>query len=96
LRAPFALGDAARLRALFGEAGIAGIEVRTPAGTARFPSIEAWVHVDVKGWTLADLIDDAQYRTLQKAAQRELAAYVQRDGTVSFPAPAHIATATKG
>jgi ubiquinone/menaquinone biosynthesis C-methylase UbiE len=95
LRAPFALGDAARLRALFGEAGIAATEVRTPAGTVRFPSIEAWVHVDVKGWTLADLIDDAQYRTLQKAAQREFRAYVQRDGTVSFSAPAHIATATK-
>ena len=96
LRAPFVLGDAERLRALFGEAGIAGIEVRTPAGTARFPSIEAWVHMDVKGWTLAELIDDAQYQTLLKAAQREFRAYVQRDGTVSFPAPAHIATATKG
>ena len=52
--------------------------------------------MDVKGWTLADLIDDAQYQALLKAAQREFRAYVQRDGTVSFPAPAHIATATKG
>jgi SAM-dependent methyltransferase len=95
LRAPFALGDTERLRALFGRAGIAGIEVRTPAGVARFPSIAAWVHVDVKGWTLADLIDDAQYQTLLESAQREFRPYVQRDGTVSFPAPAHIATATK-
>jgi ubiquinone/menaquinone biosynthesis C-methylase UbiE len=95
LRAPFVLGDTDRLRALFGEAGIAGIEIRTSAGTARFPSIEAWVHVDVKGWTLADLIDDAQYQTLLTAAQRDLRPYVERDGTVSFAAPAHIATATK-
>jgi SAM-dependent methyltransferase len=96
LRAPFVLGDAERLRALFSETGIPKIEIRTTPGTARFPSIEAWVHVDVKGWTLADLIDDAQYQSLLAAAQRELSAYVQRDGTASFPAPAHIVTATKG
>jgi ubiquinone/menaquinone biosynthesis C-methylase UbiE len=95
LRAPFVLGDTDRLRALFGEARIPGLEIRTPAGTARFPSIEAWVHVDVKGWTLADLIDDAQYQTLLTQAQRDLRSYVQGDGTVSFAAPAHIVTATK-
>jgi SAM-dependent methyltransferase len=95
LRAPFVLGDTDGLRALFVKAGIPGLEIRTPAGSACFPSIEAWVHVDVKGWTLADLIDDAQYQTLLTAAQRDLRSYVQGDGTVSFAAPAHIVTATK-
>ena len=79
----------------FRAAGIAEVEIGTVTGAARFPSIEAWVHMDVKGWTLADMIDDAQYRTLQTAAQQALNAYVQPDGTVSFAAPAHIATATK-
>jgi hypothetical protein len=53
------------------------------------------VHTDVKGWTLADLIDEAQYRTLLQEAKRELQRYAQPDGTVMFAAPAHIVTATK-
>jgi hypothetical protein len=64
-------------------------------GTARFPSIESWMHTDVKGWTLADLIDDAQYSELLRAAKTELAGFVQHDGTVAFRSPAHIAVATK-
>jgi len=94
LRAPYVLGDPDTLRALFAQAGLQQVEIRTPAGTARFPSIESWVHTDVRGWTLADLIDDAQYRTLLREAERELIAYVQPDGTVTFRAPAHIVTAT--
>ena len=95
LRGPFILGDTGALRALFEKAGIANIEIRTIDGRARFPSLESWIHTDVKGWTLADLIDDAQYRRLQQAAQRDLAHHVQPDATVSFPAPAHIATAAQ-
>lgn len=95
LRAPFALGDPAALRSLFTEAGIAAIEIRTSDGTARFPSIESWVHTDVKGWTLANLIDDAQYGKLRQAAETELTPYVQRDGTVAFRSSAHIVTAVK-
>lgn len=93
LRAPFALGDPEALRSLFTEAGIGKIEIRTSDGTARFPSIESWVHTDVKGWTLADLIDDAQYGRLRQAAEAELTPYVQPDGTVAFRSPAHIVTA---
>jgi ubiquinone/menaquinone biosynthesis C-methylase UbiE len=92
LRGPFTLGDTAVLRALFAEAGIANVEIRTTEGRARFPSLESWVHTDIKGWTLADLIDDTQYRRLLRAAQRDLAHHVQSDGSVSFAAPAHIAT----
>ena len=95
LRAPFALGDPEALRSLYTEIGIANIEIRTADGTARFPSIESWVHTDVKGWTLADLIDDAQYARLRQAAETELTPYVQRDGTVAFRSPAHIVIAVK-
>ena len=95
LHAPFALGDAAVLRFLFAEAGITNIEIRTSDGTARFPSIESWVHTDVKGWTLADLIDDRQYDQLRRAAATELTPYAQRDGSVAFRCPAHIVLATR-
>ena len=96
LRAPFMLGGPQAVRALFAEAGIPTVDIRTSNGTARFPSIESWVHTDVKGWTLADLIDEAQYQTLLSESKKELAAYAQHDGTVAFPIPAHIVTAVKG
>jgi SAM-dependent methyltransferase len=95
LRAPFALGDPEALRSLFAKAGISGVAIRTQDGTARFPSLEAWVRTDVKGWTLADLIDDAQYRTLLREAEEDLGPYVGRDSAVAFRCPAHIASATK-
>jgi ubiquinone/menaquinone biosynthesis C-methylase UbiE len=95
LRAPFALGDPAALHSLFTQASIPGMELRTLDGVARYPSLEAWVRTDVKGWTLADLIDDTQYQTLLEEAERELSAYVQGDDTVMFRSPAHVVTATK-
>jgi SAM-dependent methyltransferase len=95
LRAPFACGDLTILRSLFVAAGIPGINIDTQNGTARFSSLEAWVHTDVKGWTLADLIDDAGYQRLLEESKRELSSYVQPDGTVAFRSSAHLATATK-
>ena len=95
MRAPFNLGDSNQLLPLFSAAGIADGDLRTLQGNARFPSIESWIHTDVKGWTLADMIDDAEYATLQEAAQRELADFALDDGSVQFAAPAHIVTASK-
>jgi len=94
LRAPFVLGDPADLRDLLTASGIEGADIRTLSGTARFPSIESWVHTDVKGWTLADLLDDSQYRALLTAAGTDLSKFVLVDGTVAFPAPAHVVTAS--
>jgi SAM-dependent methyltransferase len=95
LRAPFILGSSEKLLSLFAEAGVPDAQIQTRVGTARFPSIEAWVRTDVKGWTLAEMIDDSQYKTLLEEAKRELTPYLQPDGTVAFRAPAHIVTATK-
>jgi ubiquinone/menaquinone biosynthesis C-methylase UbiE len=95
LRAPFALGDSGALRALFSSAGIPNATVTTSKGTARFPSIEAWMYTDVKGWTLADMIDDAQLARLLEEAEKALRPFLAADGTVAFEAPAHIVTATK-
>ncbi|MEM7324222.1 MAG: class I SAM-dependent methyltransferase [Actinomycetota bacterium] len=92
LRAPFTLGAEADLRPLltrsFPDATITMVD-----GTARFASIEAWVHTDVRGWTLADMIDDDQYRELLDAATVELGRFVDEDGQVRFAAPALIVTA---
>jgi SAM-dependent methyltransferase len=95
LRVPYTLGDRSKLSALFVDSGIAGIRVETLDGTARFPSLEAWVHTDVKGWTLAGTIDDDQFRTLLAEARTELAPFVDRDGSVAFSSPAHIVSARK-
>lgn len=95
LRAPYALGDPEALRALLADAAIDGAEVGTRDGTARFPSIEAWVHTDIKGWTLAALIDDTGYEVLRREAEEALRPFVQPDGSVAFRHPASIVTATK-
>ena len=95
LRAPFALGDPGALRSLFSSAGIPSATVTTVKGTARFPSIKAWMYTDVKGWTLADMIDDAQLARLLDEAEKALRPFLAADGTVAFEAPAHIVTAAK-
>lgn len=92
LRAPFALGEPASVEAILDRAGIRHATLKTVPGTASFPSLAAWLHTDVRGWTLADMIDDDQYATLSREAGKELAPFVQSDGSVRFAAPAHIVT----
>lgn len=94
LRAPFVLGDPAALRGLFASAGLRDVEIRTLEGTARFPSIQAWMYTDIRGWTLADTLDDAQFARLLEEAEKALRPFVRGDGSVAFAAPAHIATVT--
>jgi len=94
LRAPYCLGDPRALAALAAQAGIPA-QVTTRQDVVRFPSIDAWVRTDVKGWTLADMIDDRQYQLLQQKAPKALARFVQPDGTVLFDGPAHILYATR-
>lgn len=93
--APFILGDVEALLPLFASADISNAQNTTRDGMVHFPSIEAWAHTDVKGWTLADMIDDAQYEMLLGEALKELKHFVQSDGTVAFPSSAHIVTADK-
>jgi ubiquinone/menaquinone biosynthesis C-methylase UbiE len=95
LRAPFVLGDPQLLQSLFTQAGIPNATVTPHVGTARFPSIRSWMYTDVKGWTLADKIDDEQFERLCEKAERVLRPYAAPDGTVAFSAPAYIVTATK-
>ena len=54
-----------------------------------------YLYTDIKGWVLADMIDDQQFAMLLKQAQTDLASFVTDDGKVLFKAPAHIVSATK-
>lgn len=94
LRAPYTLGDKQKLANIFTEAGLPNATIETMDGTAQFPSIEAWVETDVKGWTLSEMIDGTQYSLLLEHAKIELAAFAQGDGRVSFRSPAHIVSVT--
>lgn len=95
LRAPFILGDPKLLQTIFTEAGIPGARIVLQEGTARFPSLRSWMYTDIKGWTLADMIDDEQFEQLCHEAEQTLKSYVAADGSVAFSAPAYIITATK-
>jgi ubiquinone/menaquinone biosynthesis C-methylase UbiE len=95
LRAPFMLGDTKVLSDLFSKAGVIGAKITTYEGVARFPSISAWINTDIKGWTLAGMLNDAQYGQLLKEGEKALWDFVGPDGMVYFPTPAHIVTATK-
>jgi SAM-dependent methyltransferase len=89
LRAPFCLGEPATVGALL-EPAFADVTVARHEGTARFASIEAWVHTDIRGWTLAEMIDDDQYAELLAAARLDLAGFTDDHGRVAFSAPALI------
>lgn len=95
LHAPFCLGDVALLRGLFESAGIPGIEIATLVGKARFPSLDAWLHTEVRGWTLADRIDDEEYALMQRRASSALAGFALDDGQVEFSIQAHLVSAGK-
>ncbi len=95
IEAPYSLGDTEQLQQLFVDAGAANIDVQTVSGTARFESLESWLYTDIKGWTLADVIDDAGYERLTQAAPEFLSAFVGADGRVAFDAPAHLVRFTK-
>lgn len=95
LRAPFNLGDTQLLAEIFAGAGLPEAKITTLNGTARFASIKAWVYTDIKGWTLADMIGEAQFQQLLAEAERVMQPFITSEGRVTFSAPAHIVTVTK-
>ncbi len=95
LKAPYILGDEGDLRSLFESAGVLNVHIDSRDGVAQFASIAEWVHTDVKGWTLSDMIDDDQHRNLQGQAERTLKHFVAEDGMVRFTHPALIIRAHK-
>lgn len=83
LRPPFALGERDRLEALVAEV-LPQPAISEHQGVARFESLAAWLHTEIRGWTLADLIDDDGFEELSRQAEEELRDFVDR-GHVAFP-----------
>jgi ubiquinone/menaquinone biosynthesis C-methylase UbiE len=79
LRVPFEMGDPGLL-ADIASRGLAEPRVTSHGGTARFASLEAWLHTEVRGWTLADEIDDDGFTALLDAAAHDLDDLVGADG----------------
>jgi ubiquinone/menaquinone biosynthesis C-methylase UbiE len=96
LRIPFSLGHIDDLRRLFAEADMQ-VDIASHQGTARHPSVRAWVLTDVKAWfPLVDVVlRKEEYETLLDEAERALHSFVQPNGTVVFPITAHIASLVK-
>jgi ubiquinone/menaquinone biosynthesis C-methylase UbiE len=92
---PFNLGDMDALRALLREADLEEVEVATHVGRASFPSLQAWIRVEVTGWTLDSVIDDRQLASLCATAEESLKQFVAPDGRVVFDSPAHIVSARR-
>lgn len=95
LRAPFVLGQPDDVRRLLDPVG-SDPRFDEIAGTARFASVAEWIHTDVRGWTLADLVDDDAEAALVERAQHDLARFVAADGSVAFPLAALIGTVRVG
>lgn len=91
LRVPFRIGTADELGDLI-RPSFPDVVVRRHEGQARFASLEQWLHTDIRGWTLADNVDDEQFRRLLDLARVRLNRFVGPDGQVRFAAPALLAT----
>jgi ubiquinone/menaquinone biosynthesis C-methylase UbiE len=92
MEAPYSLGDIQQLRTLFQTGGANEVTIETVPGKARFDSVESWIYTDIRGWTLAEVIDDEGYERLKREAPKKLSQFVLADGSVEFDAPAHIVT----
>lgn len=92
IRAPFQMGHAEMLVDL-ASSGITDPDVSSHRGTARFESLHAWLHTEIRGWTLADEIDDDGFDRLLGAAGDELGDLANGDG-VAFPVSALVVSGT--
>jgi SAM-dependent methyltransferase len=94
-RAPFALGDPARLLHMCALAAIPGAEVARQQGLVRFPSIEALVATEgACVWTLGGVLDGEQLDRLREEAQGSMHGFLTAEGALEFEMPALVISAT--
>lgn len=91
LDAPFTMGKAGVLEALFGEAKVDAVSYESIEGTGRLDSIDQWVTTEVRGWTLSGSVSDEQLAGLMEAARDRLGRFETADGCV-FGMTAKVAT----
>jgi ubiquinone/menaquinone biosynthesis C-methylase UbiE len=95
-RAPFVLGDPARLLEIAGEAGIPEARIARHNGKVRFKSIAALVATErACVWTLGGQLDNAQFDLLLTEADAALKPFLDDRGEIVFDMPALIMTATR-
>lgn len=93
IAAPFQLGDLDVLRSVFAGAGVHPVDTVTVQETGRFPSIEAMVEADLRGWlpVVGVILSEEEIQAVVAECRKQLARYGQPDGGVMFPMSAHIA-----
>jgi SAM-dependent methyltransferase len=96
LAAPFVLGDPVELAKLFVNSGISGANVTLHEGSIRFPSVEEFIRIEVKGSPLADMLSDDMMQALAAESEHALVEFVVPSGEIIMPMDAHIVTASKG
>jgi ubiquinone/menaquinone biosynthesis C-methylase UbiE len=97
MRAPFALAEAEPLRALLAAEGFRDLELRSVAGSVRFPSVSQFVQDYVRGSPLSGHVakaSDAARMALVDEVSNALASYVAGDA-LTFPIKAHLVSANK-
>ena len=96
LAAPFVLGDKAELTKLFVDSGISGAEVRLHEGSIRFPSVQEFIRIEVKGSPLAEMVSNDVMQSLAAESEDALVEFVVPSGEIVMPMDAHIVTASNG
>jgi SAM-dependent methyltransferase len=93
IAAPFQLGAVNGLRSVFAEGGIHSVEIVTVQETGRFPSLEAMVEADLRGWlpVVGVILSEEEIHEVVAECRKQLASYVQPDEAVVVPMSAHIA-----
>jgi SAM-dependent methyltransferase len=92
----WACGDVGELTGWCSAAGLDVLEVRTHTGTARFPSTDGFVDVEVNGSPLASRISGEVYEAIRVGTAEALAGFVTPDGALPVPFAGHVLTARPG
>jgi ubiquinone/menaquinone biosynthesis C-methylase UbiE len=93
MRAPFCIGTVDELADLM-RTSFPDVAVQRREGYASFASLDDWMHTEIRGWTLAEHVDDDEFARLRQRATAPLEQFVGGDGRVRFPMFALIAAAT--
>lgn len=95
-RHPMSMGDPVKLKALLAKAGMPDATITTVHGTAVGPSLPAYLEGLIRGWTLADKMNDDQIASLVAEVEPLARPHAKpRDGMVVMDAPAHVIAWTK-
>ena len=94
----FCFGDGDKLLELFRSAGIETAKLHSHQGWGRFPTVDEFVRIEIKGWVDGQIdggMDEDDYNVLLADARNRLESFCTVDGEAMIPMDAHIVTAEK-